>query len=302
MYWLDVFSWSFRGLAQNEFLAPRYAVPLGASGTTLGHAFLDTFGISTDERFRWAALGFPLVCLAIVVSVGIVIFDRIRIDRNIGSHRDVVSGAVDGAAVVGAVGGAAAAASSESTFDGAHVAVAVAAGGGGSSGSGNGGGGAEGVASALPFTPITVVFRDIHYAVDLPRRQGGGTRVLLQGTAGCARPWRLMALMGASGERAGDGGRLISSHPLSSAECYAVYRAELVRRLGEDNTARRHFRPKDGRPRSRDRAAEWRIRGRQHVQPRVLLCRAGARSTTHVQCHAGALAIREAARRRRRFR
>ena len=52
---------------------------------------------------------------------------------------------------------------------------------------------------ALPFTPMSVVFRDLTYTIKLPKRSGGGTRTLLQGVSGYALPGKMIALMGASG-------------------------------------------------------------------------------------------------------
>lgn len=52
-------------------------------------------------------------------------------------------------------------------------------------------------ASALPFEPASVAFRDMSYTVKLPR--GGGDRVLLHRVSGYALPGRMLALMGASG-------------------------------------------------------------------------------------------------------
>ena len=54
-------------------------------------------------------------------------------------------------------------------------------------------------ASVLPFTPMTVAWRDLKYTVDLPTDLGGGQRTLLMGINGLAAPGRLLALMGASG-------------------------------------------------------------------------------------------------------
>ena len=51
-------------------------------------------------------------------------------------------------------------------------------------------------ASALPFKPVTVAWKELRYAVTLPE---GGSRTLLQGVSGVALPGRLIALMGASG-------------------------------------------------------------------------------------------------------
>ncbi|KAL0038217.1 hypothetical protein WJX79_008741 [Trebouxia sp. C0005] len=51
--------------------------------------------------------------------------------------------------------------------------------------------------SALPFVPVALVFKDVHYYVR--RREGSGELQLLKGITGAFRPGVLTALMGASG-------------------------------------------------------------------------------------------------------
>lgn len=53
--------------------------------------------------------------------------------------------------------------------------------------------------SVLPFTPMTVVFKNICYDVVLPDHMGSGTKRLLNSISGYALPGRMIALMGASG-------------------------------------------------------------------------------------------------------
>lgn len=55
------------------------------------------------------------------------------------------------------------------------------------------------MASVMPFTPMTIVWRDVEYTVTLNKNLGGGTKLLLQRLSGVAVPGKLMALMGASG-------------------------------------------------------------------------------------------------------
>lgn len=51
----------------------------------------------------------------------------------------------------------------------------------------------------LPFDPITLTFRDVHYYVPKPGAGSGQELELLQGISGAFRPGVLTALMGASG-------------------------------------------------------------------------------------------------------
>jgi ABC-type multidrug transport system ATPase subunit/ABC-type multidrug transport system permease subunit len=66
---------------------------------------------------------------------------------------------------------------------------------------GTGSGAVAGIraASALPFAPASLAFSGICYDVPLPRKAGGGTRRLLRGVSGYARPGTLTLLMGSSG-------------------------------------------------------------------------------------------------------
>jgi ABC-type multidrug transport system ATPase subunit/ABC-type multidrug transport system permease subunit len=53
--------------------------------------------------------------------------------------------------------------------------------------------------SSIPFEKMTVVFKDITYTVPLSKAAGGGTKTILHNISGCAKPGKLLALMGASG-------------------------------------------------------------------------------------------------------
>lgn len=53
-------------------------------------------------------------------------------------------------------------------------------------------GGDEATSSVLPFSPMTVAWRDLSYSVVLPRTKE--TRVLLQSVTGLAQPGRMLAL------------------------------------------------------------------------------------------------------------
>lgn len=59
--------------------------------------------------------------------------------------------------------------------------------------------------SGMTFKPVTLLFRDMWYTVDVPSstRRGQCERVeLLKGVSGYAKPGTLTALMGSSGRRA----------------------------------------------------------------------------------------------------
>lgn len=157
-------------------------------------------------------------------AIGAIGLARVHIERNIGTSRtqeaDDEAPAAAGAGPQqgqpqaqlmppGADGAGAVPPADRSDSDGLgdglsadEVAVEVGAAdviGRGSGGDGGGGKPGSSASSVLPFSPITLVWKDVTYVVPLPSSLGGGHKQLLQGVSGCALPGRMMALMGASG-------------------------------------------------------------------------------------------------------
>lgn len=137
-YWMDFFAWSVRSLAQNEFLSARYDIPYNISTgnstppitTTLGLAYLNAYGMETNEAYKWAGPGFQAGVLLIVVVSSVLVFNWVRFDRNIGSRRDMEaagSGAADAPSKGVAVAVSPTAGSGSGGFGGAASLVAVAA-------------------------------------------------------------------------------------------------------------------------------------------------------------------------------
>ena len=58
------------------------------------------------------------------------------------------------------------------------------------------------VRGALPFTPITLAFQNVKYAVDVKEDKKKARKPLLRGINGFAKPGTLTALMGSSGGKA----------------------------------------------------------------------------------------------------
>lgn len=204
MYYWDVFAYSLRSLMQSEFLSPGYMVnqvpvdigqvqsamayllqhtnqtaailcnpaALAAAGYTgtvqckaTGVALMDVLHVSTNPGWKWGGVGFLLGFWCICDALSSLVLKVIHIERNIGTRRS----------------------SKEQEEDaGASEAVELE-------------GAAGNAASALPFVPMTLVWKNIEYEVVLPPNLGGGSKVLLQKVSGAALPGRLMALMGASG-------------------------------------------------------------------------------------------------------
>ena len=187
LWYIDLFAWVLRALAQEEFLSARYDIPfsVGVVNTssfyngTLGQFFLYQSGQQTDGDWRWYGVAFVVCIACVIIMLSFLIFRNLTYDRNVGSNRDAgVDGLVGSAAIVTVAGGDVGEGGEE---EGGPAAVK------------------SSKTASLPFTPMCVVFRDVTYTVTLPKRVGGGTRRLLAGLSGYALPGRILALMGASG-------------------------------------------------------------------------------------------------------
>ena len=238
MYYCSLFAYALRSLAQNEFYAPKYAIfgadvttytpvnffttqlsanvtvagaavsyaavptiPItdfasgsslpyfspGTCGTfpglcdtssTLGVQLLQSLNINLEHGWKWGGVGFILFFLFAANIVSSMALAGADPQRNIGTSRtkdeeEPVEGeSAPASAAVAAAGGP-------------SVPVEVVALGA--------------THSVLPFTPMTVAWRDLKYTVQLNKNLGGGEKTLLQGVSGVAMPGKLLALMGASG-------------------------------------------------------------------------------------------------------
>ena len=190
LYYLSVFGYALHALALNEFRSVAYAVgtqpldmaaagalltaappgtsaaQLCASGAlacrTLGDVVLYQLGMSPQEAWRFGPVGFIAGVAVLANLLGGLVLSK-PIQSNIGTARD----GNDDAGV---------------EAEAAVVAVAVRA--------------DDSASRALPFAPMTVVWRDLTYSVTL---RDGSTKTLLRGITGVALPGRTVALMGASG-------------------------------------------------------------------------------------------------------
>lgn len=172
-------------------------------GGTLGQSYLTSFDVPTDLSWKWGGVGYFLGLIALLLVLNVVLFATKRSESNIGSARTNEEEApaeapASAPAAIPPIQETAVASSSASS----HVAVAVAP----EPSEAAVAGAAAAPATAIPFEPASVAFRDITYTVQLPR--GRGERVLLHGVSGCALPGRMLALMGASGAGASDDGRV----------------------------------------------------------------------------------------------
>lgn len=178
--YIDPLGWAVRGLALNEFGAPRYNIPLGLTGVTLGQTYLDEFDMGSDDNYRWGAIAYLAACALIVVVGSLVAFNRVRHDRNIGSRRDATGEnatlSTAGAVTLRALGTTTRELSlvDMSTKKVIDPSVAIDAAGEADTAAAASAAGVTKVVAAvphhtvvttsvLPFEPMTVVFRDIKF-------------------------------------------------------------------------------------------------------------------------------------------
>ena len=221
MYYASVFAYALRSLAHNEFYSPPYSIfqanasghatagNLTAAGSstiiaqpplyiqqhyytssqcttyyldcsriTYGEEVLHSLNLNLPKPWKWGGVGFLVFFLILMNVLSGFALGRVYIERNIGTSRvkdeEEEDAAVGGDTITRKLLG------SES-----KTAIEVSPPGS--------------VASVLPFTPMTVTWRDLKYTVQLNKNLGGGTKTLLQGVSGIAVPGRLISLMGASG-------------------------------------------------------------------------------------------------------
>jgi ABC-type multidrug transport system ATPase subunit/ABC-type multidrug transport system permease subunit len=198
--YIDPIAWGIRAVAINEFSNKRYDVgtpSLGAASPKLGSYFLSIFDIPNDWRWMWGGFGYMFLALAFVLALQFRAFGNVRFDRNIGSTRKQTSTSTASTALLESSSSSTA---SNSSGDKNSAVVNI--------GMNNPMHSKEVVtpteipqkgSNALTLVPMTVSFKNIKYTVELPKNLGGGSKVLLQGISGVAKPGRMLALMGASG-------------------------------------------------------------------------------------------------------
>jgi ABC-type multidrug transport system ATPase subunit/ABC-type multidrug transport system permease subunit len=193
-FYINPFAWLFRALAINEFVSPPFEIrPGGPNTATLGTLYLNTFDIENDSQWIW--WGILHACVAVVLAIWLAfrMFATVRHDRNIGSARrlipideDVLKELEVRKSNRGVVENPKAEPENQlsNINAGAAAPIEMAA-------------MSKITQSVLHFQPMSIVFQDMKYTVELPENKG--SKVLLQGISGYASPGRMLALMGASG-------------------------------------------------------------------------------------------------------
>jgi len=197
MSYIDPIAWGIRAMSISEFSNKRYDVgtpALGAASPKLGSYFLSIFDIPNDKMWMWGGFGYMFLALAFVLTLQFRAFGNVRFDRNIGSTRKQTGSVVASTPAESSASTSEVASKTSGDKSTAVVSIdisnpmhskEVAA--------------LQKSANSLTLIPMTVAFKNIKYTVDLPKHLGGGSKVLLQGISGVAKPGRMLALMGASG-------------------------------------------------------------------------------------------------------
>jgi ABC-type transport system involved in cytochrome c biogenesis ATPase subunit len=143
-----------------------------------GTQTLRKLNIDLEPGWKWGGVGFLIGVIVLLNASAALALSAVRISRNVGSSRAADEHEPAAADAKGGAPPLPAPAEERAVVDVAPQGSA---------------------ASVLPFTPMTVTWRDVKYTVQLNKNLGGGEKTLLQGVSGIAVPGRLIALMGASG-------------------------------------------------------------------------------------------------------
>jgi ABC-type multidrug transport system ATPase subunit/ABC-type multidrug transport system permease subunit len=192
IYYFSTFSWTVRSIVLSEFTSSGYQVSVCGTGMPMaepppfdlqagnpclllkGDAYLDAFGFFKGIDWQWGGIAY---CLAFCFTFGIV-FSAVAV-KYMRARQPPGSQRISEDRFIAA---ATASADKMKEREGAVSSSATAA---------------RVSSQVLPFTPVTLSFEDITYSVELPKK--GGTKQLLRGISGVAKPGSLTALMGASG-------------------------------------------------------------------------------------------------------
>ena len=190
-YWISPYSWVLRSMAINEFDADRYNVPFTAPGSQYdgyrtGEAYMRLFDIDPTWAYQWAGVGYLVGFFLVMMQLSVYVLGRARYPLTTGTKRFLDEEAEE---------------ERESEEEQRPKRVSI-----------------EAAAqqawmqsastlrplstTALPFQPIDLAWRNIHYSVMVNPQDGGKGKVarkLLDGISGYARAGQLTALMGSSG-------------------------------------------------------------------------------------------------------
>ena len=206
-YWLTPISWAMRSLVQNEFQASEYSGQTSYNGgnVTLGDSYLLAFEVQTDPAYKWAGIGYEIGFAFFSIMAASYLLVHVRFDLLQGTKRkkeDLNFAGNTPPPSSPAAGGALASPASPSVVKTASLQTIDIPPPGLSRGT-SGGQHSSRVINAtfsIPFQPMSLVFKDLHYTVKVKNSEGKTVdRQLLNGISGYVKPGQLTALMGASG-------------------------------------------------------------------------------------------------------
>ncbi|XP_038903616.1 pleiotropic drug resistance protein 3-like isoform X2 [Benincasa hispida] len=180
-FWVSPISYGEIGLSVNEFLAPRWQ-KVQAMNTTIGHEVLQSRGLDYPQSLYWISLA-ALFGFALIFNIGFVL--ALTFLNPPGSCRAIISyEKLSQSKNSEECNGGANSVEQPRSF---KTVIETTKG-----------------RIALPFTPLTVVFQDLQYHVDMPleMKEKGFTQKklqLLNDITGALRPGVLTGLMGVSG-------------------------------------------------------------------------------------------------------
>ena len=213
LYYISPFSWSVQSLALNEFKAPRYdnLISNGEGGfERQGDTYLELFDLRTESIWKWMGIVYLGGFYTTFCCLSMILLSRLRPITPIGTrktasadhdhphHANGVANGTNGTGIVamepnvtGATIVQVEATDSDSPSSQTRSVKVL----------------PKGLRSnkmsfqltALPFTPVTLSWKNINYQVEVGSGKSKKWRTLLTDISGFAAPGRMTALMGSSG-------------------------------------------------------------------------------------------------------
>ena len=210
VYYLSPFSWSIRSLAINEYTGDAYKDIVANSTMTRGELYLDAYEFQSSDEWKWFGIVYLVCFLVILTTLGNYVLSLGKPDGSRGTSRveenDDDNLALSYADMTDAEAEAAEEAlanmhaSAAKSMNGSTAITAAAASSGEDVVDVDTSVGSDGKAHALPFEPVSLVFKELCYDVFIKKdRKTKETKRLLDHVAGYARPGELTALMGVTG-------------------------------------------------------------------------------------------------------
>ncbi|KAF0684230.1 Aste57867_23784 [Aphanomyces stellatus] len=164
-YWINPVAWAMRALIQVEYLSstPYFDAPFGIFNIRLGDLMLVMNGFSTNPVYIGSGIAFLAGSAIMLVAATVLSYTHVRVATK-HSHLSDNDNVAD--------------ISNTNTILNAQQTNTM---------------------HVLPFTPVTLAFRDLSYIIEVGKGMAKTSRQLLKGIHGCFEPGTLTALMGSTG-------------------------------------------------------------------------------------------------------